>query len=283
MSVTIRNTYGSPHHVSPKNPAHVTSCDLLRVSATGIITPDLPHYDDMVEILKVNGCDTRPGGYGLVFMESEEFCATYFGPPEQIEQYRRDLQNGPATFDPSQGVMYPQWPQGAGWDLLVPQTFWNQAHLGAIGDGIGIITAFAHTEAPGAEVVVYEFEGQWMPGDGKPVKMVTYHCTACHTDTFHDAGHVRENRGPNDRRWIARQAREHILGAHYYGVGGKNSPCQPTGNETLRIVNTVMKERLGSPSGRLPDSIDAYCTAEGPCSIIRELRAGVRPLVYRSR
>ncbi|MEU1223209.1 hypothetical protein [Streptomyces microflavus] len=60
----------------------------------------------MVQRLKDNGHDTRPEGYGLVFLESEEFSVTYFGSIAQIEQYKRENTDGTATFDASQGVMY---------------------------------------------------------------------------------------------------------------------------------------------------------------------------------
>ncbi|MGW3269041.1 hypothetical protein [Streptomyces sp. NPDC001056] len=259
MSITITNTYGTAHHVSDTNPAHVTSCDRYRLPLVGTIAPGNPGYEDMVEILKDNGHDTRPEGYGLIFLESEEFSATYFGSIAQIEQCKRENVDGNATFDASQGVLYAQWPHGKGWDDFLPRVFWNQAQLGAIADGLGLVTAFAHTETPGAEVIVYEFEGTWSPG-GKSEQLVTYHCTACHMDTFHDCGHVHENTG----------------------VGGQNSTCRPRDGEMLRVVNALARDMWGTTGNALPDTDDAYCATKGPCSIIRELRAGVRPPVYRA-
>ncbi|MEV5567985.1 hypothetical protein AB0L54_34790, partial [Streptomyces sp. NPDC052196] len=88
MGITITNTYGTKHNVSDTNPAHVTSCDRYRLPLVGTIAPGNPGYEDMVEILKDNGHDTRPEGYGLIFLESEEFSATYFGSIAQIEQYQ---------------------------------------------------------------------------------------------------------------------------------------------------------------------------------------------------
>lgn len=281
MRTTIRNTYGTPHNVSDTNPTHVTSCDRYRLPLVGTIAPGNPGYTDMVQMLKDNGHDTRPEGYGLIFLESEEFSATYFGSINQIEQYKRENVDGKATFDASQGVTYAQWPHGKGWDEFLPRVFWNQAARGAIADGVGMVTAFAHAEVPGAEVIVYEFEGKWLH-DSDPVQMVTYHCTACHMDTFHDSGHVHENTGPDRRRWAARQARQHIISAARHGVGDKNSACRPNNGEMLRVVNAVAKDRLGMTSNPLPDTDDAYCATKGPCSIIRELRAGVRPPVYRA-
>jgi hypothetical protein len=281
MGITITNTYGTAHNVSEDHPAHVTSCDYYRLPLVATIVPGNPGYEDMVEMLKDNGHDTRPEGYGLIFLESEEFSATYFGSIEQIEQYKRENTDGKATFDASQGVLYAQWPHGKGWDDFLPRVFWNQAQCGAIADGVGLVTAFAHTEIPGAEVIVYEFEGTWSRG-GTAQQMVTYHCTACHLDTFHSGGDVHENSGPSSRRWAARQARQHIISAARNGVGTTNSACRPNNGEMLRAVNAVARDMWGTTGNALPDTDDAFCAAKGPCSIIRELRAGVRPPVYRS-
>ncbi|WP_329625895.1 hypothetical protein OG357_38325 (plasmid) [Streptomyces sp. NBC_01255] len=281
MNITITNTYGNAHNVSETNPAHVTSCNSYRLPLVGTIAPGNPGYEDMVEMLRENGHDTRPEGYGLIFLESEEFSAIYFGSIEQIEQYKRENADGKATFDASQGVMYAKWPHGKGWDDFVPRVFWNQAQRGALADGVGLVTAFAHTEIPGAEVIVYEFEGTWSRG-GTPQQMVTYHCTACHLDTFHSGGDVHENAGPDRRRWAARQARQHIISAARHGVGGTNSACRPNNGAMLRAVNAVARDMWGTPGNALPDTDDAYCATKGPCSIIRELRAGVRPPVYRA-
>ncbi|MFB9608617.1 hypothetical protein ACFFTQ_37260 [Streptomyces roseofulvus] len=281
MSITITNIYGTPHNVSETNPTHVTSCDRYRLPLVGTIAPGTPGYEDMVEMLRENGHDTRSEGYGLIFLESEEFSAIYFGSIEQIEQYKRDNAGGTATFDPLQGVMYAKWPHGKGWDDYIPRTFWNVKTRGGIADGVGLVTAFAHTEVRGAEVVVYEFEGTWSRG-GTPQQMVTYHCTACHLDTFHSGGDVHENTGPSSRRWAARQARQHIVSAYRNGVGTANSACRPSDGEILRAVNAVARDMWGAQGSVLPDTDDAYCAAKGPCSIIRELRAGIRPAVYRA-
>ncbi|MER5571184.1 hypothetical protein ABT083_34110 [Streptomyces goshikiensis] len=89
MGITITNTYGTARHVSDTNPAHVTSCDYYRLPLVGTIAPGNPGYEDMVDMLKDNGHDIRPEGYGLIFLESEEFSATYIGSIEQIERYKR--------------------------------------------------------------------------------------------------------------------------------------------------------------------------------------------------
>ncbi|MFJ2745890.1 hypothetical protein ACIO3O_40240 [Streptomyces sp. NPDC087440] len=277
----ITNTYGTPHHVSDASPSHVMSCDYYRVPLVGVIAPGNPGFEDMVKVLQDNGHHSRPEGYGLIFLESEEFSAVYFGAITQIEQYKRDNTDGTGTFDGSLGVTYAQWPQGAGWDDYIPRVFWNAKARGAVADGVGLVTAFAHTEIPGAEVIVYEFEGTWRPG-GEAKQMVTYHCTGCHEDTFHDSGHVHDNTGPDRRRWAARQARQHLISASRHGVGDKKSACRPTNGEMLRAVNALAREKWGTPGNALPDTDDAYCATKGPCSVIRELRAGIRPPVYRA-
>lgn len=282
MPVTIQNTYGTVHNVSETNPAHVTSCDYYRLPLVATITPKSPGYQGMVEMLKDNGHDTRPEGYGVIFLESEEFSATYFGSIAQIEQYKRDNADGTATFDASQGVMYAQWPHGAGWDDFLPRVFWNVKARGAVADGVGLVTAFAHPVITGAEIIVYEFEGKRLPGS-EPQQMVTYHCTACHKDTFHDSGHVQENTGPDRRRWAARQARQHLLSAAKHGVNRDGqSQCRPHDPRMLKAVNAVAKDRLGLTDNPYPDTDDEYCATKGPCSVIRKLRAGDRPPVYRA-
>ncbi|MGC4923800.1 hypothetical protein ACLQ17_25715 [Streptomyces sp. DT197] len=281
MSVTLRNTFGTLHHVSATNPAHVTGCDTYRISHATTISPQLPAFEDMVDVLQENGLHTRPEGYGVIFLESEEHELTYFGPIEQIEQFKRDNANGPATFDHGQGVMCPRWLQGKGWDDVVPRTTWNNKAHGAVADGVGIVTAFAHTEDPNAEVIVYEYEGAWGP-EGTPGQMVTYHCTACHKDTIYDSGHIHENTSPHSRRWTARQARQHILSAAKHGVGGRHSACRPGNGAMLRAVNALARDMYGTSGNPLPDTDDTYCATQGPCSIIREMRAGARPPAYRA-
>lgn len=281
MSTTIKNTSGTFHHVSTTNPAHVTGCDLYRASHATTISPELPAFEDMVKMLEENGHHTRPEGYGLIFLESEEHELTYFGSIEQIEQFKREDARGPATFDPEKGVMCARWLQGKGWDDVVPRTTWNNKTNGAVADGVGIVTAFAHTQDPNAEVIVYEYEGAWGPED-TPGQMVTYHCTACHKDTIYDSGHIHENTGPYSRRWTARQARQHLLSAANHGVGGPNSACRPYNGEMLRVVNALARDMYGTSGNTLPDTDDTYCATQGPCSIIRAMRTGTRPDVYRA-
>ncbi|MGW5679196.1 hypothetical protein ACWEV4_29650 [Streptomyces sp. NPDC003860] len=267
------------HTVSDTNPARVVGADQYRISFTATLSPSHEGFDSMQEFFRSE--HRRPEGYGLVGLESEEHSVLYSGSVQQIEEYRAAAQLGPTTFDGSQGHMYEFWPHGQGWDTFIPRTFWNAEAHGAIADGVGLVTTFPHSETLGAEVVVYEFEGSWLLG-GKPEQMVTHHCTACHKDTHHDSGHVHANTGPDSRRWAARQARQHIISAHRHGVGNTNSACRPTNGAMLRAVNAVARDLWGTTGNALPDTDDAYCATKGPCSLIRELRAGVRPPVYRA-
>ncbi|MER6605917.1 hypothetical protein ABT282_08375 [Streptomyces sp. NPDC000927] len=286
MGIKIKNTYGQPHHTSENNPTHVTGTEGYRLPLTGFLFADTtPNFKDMVAILESGDVNlhTRPEGYGLIFLESEEHSITYFGPIEQIERYRRENaeSDGRATFDQNEGVMIARWPQGRGWDEFIPRVFWNSEKDDAVADGVGLVTAFEHPVTPGAEVIVYEFEGKWLP-KSDPTPMVTYHCTACHLDTFHDSGHVHGNTGPNDRRWAARQARQHIVSAAKYGVNRDGqSACRPADPQMLRVVNEVARDKMGLSRNPLPSTNDAYCAVKGPCSLIRELRAGVKPAPYR--
>lgn len=282
MNVTIRNTYGRPHPTSEQNPTQVTGAPGYRVSMTMILPGTGARFADCITYLTEGEQDlhSRPEGYGLVFLESEEHAVTYFGPMQQVADFQREMQTNPgASFDGDLGFFVARWPHGPGWDELIPPAYWNMTQVGAIADGVGLVTGFAHPSITGAEVLVYEYEGRWLR-DGDVKKMITYHCTGCHEDTMHDSGHNHENTDPGMRRWAARQARQHIVSAARHGVGSFDSACRPDGGEMLRVVNAVAKEQLGLPGNPLPDTEDTYCATKGPCSIIRELRAGVRPPVY---
>lgn len=267
------------HYTSPTNPCHVTGAERYRTPLVGYLMPDMPKFNEMVEVLDLGDTNlhTRPEGYGLIFLESEEHSVTYFGPVEQVQHYQAENTDGTATFDQTQGVMIGGWPHGDAWAGFIPTTYWNGKARGAVEDGLGIVTRFDHPVTAGAEVVVFEFEGNWLH-DRPARKLVTYHCTACHLDTFHDSGHVHENHGPDDRRWAARQARQHMHSAKKHGVNREGqSACRPADPNMLRIVNAMSKREHGHAT--LPDTQDAYCAIKGPCSVIRELRAGARPAV----
>lgn len=283
MTIEIVNTYGQQHETSPNNPTHVTRAAGYRVTLTGTLTSEYEHFDDMVKWLALGDTDlhTRPEGYGLVFLESEEHSVAYFGPLDQVREYQRASAAGEnPKLDPEPGVMVGNWPHGGAWDDFLPPSYWNIKAAGAVEDGVGIVTAFAHNAIPGAEVIVYEYEGRWSP-DGEVRKMVTYHCTGCHKDTRFDSGHEHENRDPDSRRWAARQARQHITQAVRHGVGSPEQLCRPgSGNDMLRVVNEVAKDKLGPGYLPHPEDEGGYCALNGPCSIIREMRAGVRPAPF---
>ncbi|MFM9373250.1 hypothetical protein [Streptomyces sp. Da 82-17] len=283
MSITITNTYGQPHQTSPTNPNHVTGGAGYRVSMAGILTAQHDDFAEMVDFLDLgNGTNlhTRPEGYGIAFLESEEHSLTYFGPIEQVREYQRGTNAGEnPRLDTSLGFLVGSWPHGGAWDTFIPTSYWNRQADGAAADGVGIITAFAHNAIPGAEVIVYEYEGRWTP-ESDVAKLVTYHCTGCHKDAFFDSGHTHANTGPTARRWAAQQARQHITSATKHGVGSERTLCQPHDGEAYRIVNAFGREKFGP--GYIPISEDegTACATTGPCSIVRELRAGVRPPAY---
>mgnify|MGYP001604299015 CR=1 FL=1 len=286
MSITITNTYGRPHPTSESNATHVTGAPGYRVSMTATLPASDARFADCVTYLTDGEQDlhSRPEGYGLIFLESEEHSATYFGPMQQVRDFDAARAAGEGdSWDHSAGFFVGQWPHGKGWDDLLPPAYWNMAQAGGIADGVGLVTGFAHNAIPGAEVLVYEYEGKYVP-DGDVHKLVTYHCTGCHKDTHHDSGHVHENTAPFARRWAARQARQHITQAVRLGLGNPDQLCRPgEGDEMLRVVNAVAKDKLGLSYNPHPDTEDAYCATKGPCGLIRELRAGIRPAVFRAR
>ncbi|MCZ0204706.1 hypothetical protein OZK63_04670 [Streptomyces sp. UMAF16] len=243
------------HYVSDSNPVHVTHAEWYRISLTGILTPQHENFEAMQSIFPP---EHRRPGYGLAFLESEEHSRLYVGSIEQITAYTSD----PSTrLDVSQGQTYDHWPHTDGWTEFIPDTTWNP-------DGRGVVTAFEHPA--GGDVIVYEFHGSWLPG--RPTrKLVTFHCTHCHTDTFHDSGKVLENRGPHDRRWAVRQARQHIRSAKQHGVGGQASQCRKADPSMMRIVTQVANELSGL--NRPVSSYESMCATSGPCATVRELKA----------
>ncbi|MFF5475414.1 hypothetical protein [Streptomyces achromogenes] len=244
------------HYVSDTNPTHVTHAEWYRISLTGILTPQHENFEAMQSIFPPE--HRRLEGYGLAFLESEEHSRLYVGSIEQITAYDSD----PSTrLDVSRGQTYDHWPHTDGWSEFIPDTTWNP-------DGRGVVTSFEHPE--GGDVLVYEFHGSWFPG--RPTrKLVTFHCMHCHTDTFYDSGKVQENRGPQDRRWAARLARQHIRSAKQYGVGGQNSECRKADPSMMRIVTQVANEVYGRTSP-VP-SFESVCATSGPCATVRELKA----------
>ncbi|GAA1111832.1 hypothetical protein [Streptomyces javensis] len=244
------------HYVSETNPTHVTHAEWYRISLTRVLTPQHENFDGMQSIFPPEY--RRPEGYGLAFLESEEHSRLYVGSIQQITEYQNDLT---MPLDVSQGQTYDKWPHTEGWDTFIPDNTWNP-------DGRGIITAFEHPE--GGDVIVYEFHGSWLKD--KPKRpLVTFHCTHCHQDTFHDSGKIHENHGPHDRRWAARQARQHIHSAQRHGVGGENSQCQKADPNMMRIVTEVTNDIYGTNNPVTP--YESMCATTGPCATIRELKA----------
>ena len=243
------------HTVSDSNPVYVTGADNYRVSFTGFLTPDHPKFQEMLGFLN-DKCRRRPEGFGLMFLESEEHSFTYFGPIEQVRRFQEEEMKASPAFDFSQGFMVEFWPHGRNWEDFIPDITWNQ-------EGEGIVTEFDHPVS--GKVVVYEFLGSWLKNRPKG-KMVNFHCTNCHTNTFHDSGMVHSNRGPSARRIAARQAREHVHNVHK-----KSDKCLPADPEMMRVVNEVSNRMYGTNNPEI--TWEQHCNTEGPCSEIRRLRA----------
>ncbi|WP_062214649.1 hypothetical protein [Streptomyces sp. NBRC 109706] len=248
------------HYVSDTHPARVTGADRYRLPIVGYLTPAHPRFDEMTAFLADE--HKRPDGYGLIFLESEEHSALYFGPIEQVQQYQAENADGTATFDQRQGHIYEFWPEGSGWADYIPNLTWHP-------DGRGILTTHPHPDG-NSQVIVYEYHGSRSPN--RPDQpLVTYHCTRCHANTLHDIGHVQANTGPNARRWAGKQARQHVLSAQRHGVGTQASLCRPSDPQMSRIVAQVASDMFGRT---VPEtSWESGCATNGPCAEIRHLRA----------
>lgn len=232
------------HTISDQNPTYVTGADQYRVSFTAFLTPDHADFAGMEEKLVLPE-HRRSEGYGLAFLESEEYSVTYVGTVQQIQDYRVANVGGTATLDVSLGRCYEFWPQGQGWDEVLPHNTWNFG-------GRGIMTEFDHR---GAKVVVYEYLED---RDGEQVPMVAFHCPHCHNNDWQDRD---ENRGPGNRRWVAAKARQHI----------RVSECRPGDPRIAELVTAVANRKHGTNNPVI--TRDSRCATTGPCAQIRHLRA----------
>ena len=243
------------HYVSDTNPVHVTLADNYRVSHLATLTPEHPRFADMQE--HINEEHRRDGGYGLAFLESEEHSLMYVGSVEQIEECRTTG----APLDVRIGVSYDKWPNSNGWDKFIPAGTWHKG-------GEGIITEFDHPH--GGKVVVYEY--LTTDDNGDKVPMVAFHCDHCQPAENEQS---RANRNPHDRRWTARMARTHIQSVERHGVGAQSSACRPTNPLWSEIAQQVANDHYGVNNP--VTSWESHCATTGPCSVIRELRSGIRP------
>ncbi|MGW5121896.1 hypothetical protein ACWEQ8_41740 [Streptomyces noursei] len=237
------------HTVSETNPLYVTGADQYRISLTGIITPESPQFERLQENLKPE--HRRPDGYGMAFLESEEHHIAYYGPIQQIQEYRAAT-NGTAVLDLSQGAQYAFWPHGEGWDDIIPDTTWNKG-------GEGIVTEFDHPL--GGKVVVFEYLKEGV--DGEQVPMVGFHCERCHPQPELEHEASMANHGPQDRRWTARNARAHIR--------SHTTRCRPVDPRWAEVAQQCFNEQEGVNSPTV--TWESRCAVEGPCAQIRHLRA----------
>ncbi|MDJ0345909.1 hypothetical protein QMK19_35335 [Streptomyces sp. H10-C2] len=237
------------HTVSEDNPTYVTRADAYRVSIVSVLTPDDPTFQAREDFIRPE--HRRPDGYGLAFLESEEHSLTYIGPVHQIEAYHA-ITDGSAVLDVSQGVVYAFWPQEKAWDDYIPTNTWNPG-------GQGIITEFDHPL--GGKVTVYEYIET--DPDGVATLMVGYHCERCHPSAKSDNHVGFPNRGPQDRRWIARNARVHIR--------RHAEQCQPIDSRIAEVITAVANDihNLNNPV----TTSESHCATTGPCATIRHLRA----------
>ncbi|MFJ9167286.1 hypothetical protein ACIRPK_26570 [Kitasatospora sp. NPDC101801] len=239
------------HSVSPTNPTYVTGAEHYRVTLSGILLPNHPHFAQMEEFFTER---RQPEGYGLLFLESEEHSVTHAGPIDQVRAYQAAPIAEPASLDLTQGVNYGGWPHGTGWDDLLPATTWNPA-------GEGIVVEFDHPL--GGKVTVYEYlkDGP----DGTKIPRVSQHCEHCHpSGSGYDHEVAMDNRGPHDRRWMARNARKHVR--HHA------ERCRPQDPNLMEIVTAVANEMHGTSNP--VTSWESHCATAGPCAKIRHLRAG---------
>lgn len=243
------------HYVSDTNSVHVTFADNYRVSGFATLTPIHPDFEELQEHISPE--HRRPDGYGLAFLESEEHSLMYVGSVEQVEECR----TSGAPLDVKVGVSYDKWPHGPAWDKFIPDNTWHQS-------GEGIVTEFDHPA--GGKVVVYEYLAA--DDNGSKVPMVAFHCDHCHPAEHEQS---RANKGPHDRRWTARMARTHIQNVERHGVGTQSSACRPTNPLWSEIAQKVANDYYGV--NHPTTSWESHCATDGPCSVIRELRAGIRP------
>lgn len=233
------HSYG--HTLGP-NPTYVNSADNYRLSYAFVLTPGDPNYEAMVEVLAILPEHQRPDGYGVVLAQSEEHSVTFIGPPEHVAQVRA----GSAALDNSAGYFIEFWPRSDHWDKVIPANTWNP-------DGKGIFREFDHKNA---SVLVYEY---FEDRDGTQTPMVGWHCLSCHRD---DLQRHHPNRGPQDRRWMAAEARKHLR---------REDDCRPANPRFAQIVTSVANDLNGTNNPVV--SYESLCSTTGRCGQIRHLRA----------
>ena len=244
------------HTVSKNNPLYVTGADAYRIPFTGLLTPQNPQFAAMEQFFLPE--HRRPEDYGLAFLESPEHSLTYLTSLRQITEYRAANTDGTAVLDPTQGQMYGFWPRDEGWDTFIPANTWNPV-------GEGIVTEFDHPL--GGKITVLEYLK--IGTDGEKTPMVGLHCERCHRDPATDLENNLPNNGPQDRRWIARNARLHVR--------SHTEQCRPINPSIVATVTAVANDMYGTNNPVV--SWESRCATTGPCAQIRSLRA--RGLVAR--
>ncbi|MDT7784376.1 MAG: hypothetical protein QOF58_2795 [Pseudonocardiales bacterium] len=237
------NSYG---HTLGQDPTYVTGADRYRISGFVLLTPQHPDYDSMIDGLTLDETsilpeDQRPNGCGFVLLESEEHSVTFVGPVDHV----RDVRDGTVDLDTSLGQFIAFWPRGSGWDAVIPANTWSK-------DGTGIVREFAHE---GTSVIVYEY---FEDRDGTSTPMVGWHCLRCHRD---DLRRHHPNRGPQDRRWMAAEARKHMR---------RKDDCRPVNPRFAEVVTAVANDMHSTNNPVITH--ESHCSTTGRCGQIRHLR-----------
>ncbi|WP_431976039.1 hypothetical protein [Micromonospora haikouensis] len=249
---------GNRHQYGPNS--RIVGADMQRVAMTVVVpVEDSDARADLERYLLEE--HRRPGRpYGLALLETQLMGLMLVTGVEEIEAFRAGrvaLPVGP------QAVVYGGWPScGHGpWEDIIPATTWHPGGVGVLDEYDGV---------DGARVTLYEFtidEGlAWNrhgTPTGKTLTMVSWHCDRCHLPYDFDLGERMDNRGPDDRGWMSRNARVH--------ASGRDGRCRPPTGEMERVVAAVASEMRGQRV-ELP-SPEATCAAEEGCSRVRLARA----------
>lgn len=237
------HNYG--HTLGP-DPTYVTAADNYRISGFVLLPPEHLNYESMVDSLTLDETPILPvdqtlNGCGFVLLESEEHSLTFVGPVDHVQEVR----DGKVPLDTSLGRFIQFWPRGSNWDAVIPANTWSK-------DGAGIYREFDHEDT---SVIAYEYV---QDRDGTPTPMVGFHCLRCHRD---DLRHHQPNRGPQDRRWIAAEARKHM----------RRNDCRPADPRLAEVVTAVANDLHGTNKPVITQ--ESRCSTTGCCGQIRHLRA----------
>lgn len=227
---------GNEHEVAPGRPDRVVRSLKYRMSWADIVTGDDARFGPLTAAFPD---EYRPAGtFGIAGAESQEHSVLWLGDPAVIAGFRDDPEHRvPWAALHQQGIWSDRWPDGDAWSDFIPAGTWCPG-------GQGIVTEY---DFAGAKVIVYEVLGRptylslGPKGEsGKPVPVVTFHCTRCHAADTRD--HRYTSASPEDRRAACQAARRHMLPGQ---CGG------PAAAATLdRMTAVVDSLASGAPASR---------------------------------